>query len=185
MDAGVIPIVLNPIISAGAGLLGVLVGGYMSDRRERQKRRGDFITRQLTEFYGPLVAGRAEILARSDLRVKVEQATSAAWPNMVAEARDAISRAIDYDNTILRETLIPAYHQMVATFREKWSLAEPKTRTYFAALVEFVEIWERHLKGGISGEAIARLGHTEENLKPFYAHLEATHEQLRRRLSGE
>lgn len=32
-----------PLISAAAGLVGVLLGGWLSDRRERQKRHADFI----------------------------------------------------------------------------------------------------------------------------------------------
>jgi hypothetical protein len=49
-----------PIISAMAALAGAYLGGYVAYRREHEKRHSDFITRQLTEFYGPLVACRAE-----------------------------------------------------------------------------------------------------------------------------
>jgi hypothetical protein len=190
---------LNPIIAAMAALFGVWIGGYLTDRREREKRRTDFITRQLTEFYGPLVAARAEILARSELRVKVQRAAGDAWQELTTEAgggfegrlrvspeqRAAFSALLDYDNASLRETLLPAYRQMVTIFREKWSLGEPKTRSHFPALVEFVEVWERHLKGGIPGEALEALGHSEENLKPLYRNLEQTHDRLRDALSGQ
>jgi hypothetical protein len=141
-----------PIISAVAALAGVYVGAYLIDRRERDKRRSDFITRQLTEFYGPLVARRAET---------------------------------SYDNVSVSDTLLPAYRQMIRIFRDKWSLAEPETRRHVPALVEFVEIWERHLKGAVSGEALERLAHSEENLKPLFAHLETTHDRLRRVLSED
>jgi hypothetical protein len=62
---------LNPLISAAAGLGGVFLGGWLGDRREREKRRIDFITRQLSEFYGPLVSIRSEIRARGELRLKI------------------------------------------------------------------------------------------------------------------
>ena len=140
-----------PIVSAMAALAGAYLGGYVADRREREKRHADFIMRQLTEFYGPLVACRAEI---------------------------------DYDNASVSETLLPGYRRMVTIFRDKWSLAEPETRRDFPALVEFVEIWERHLKG-VPGDALEDLSYSEENLKPLHAHLETTHERLRRVLAGD
>ena len=65
---------LNPLISAAAGLGGVFLGGWLSDRREREKRRTAFVTRQLSEFYGPLVSMRTEIRSRGELRVKIENA---------------------------------------------------------------------------------------------------------------
>jgi hypothetical protein len=141
-----------PIISAVAALAGVYVGAYLIDRREGKKRRSDFITRQLTEFYGPLVARRAET---------------------------------SYDNVSVSDTLLPAYRQMITIFRDKWSWAEPETRRHLPALVEFVEIWERHLKGAVSGEALEHLAYSEENLKPLFAHLETTHDRLQRVLSED
>ena len=77
------------------------------------------------------------------------------------------------------------YRQMIAIFRDKWSWAEPETRRHLPALVEFVEIWERHLKGAVSGEALEHLAYSEENLKPLFAHLEATHDRLQRVLSED
>jgi hypothetical protein len=141
-----------PIVSAVAALAGAYLGGYAADRREREKRQADFIARQLAEFYGPLVACRAEI---------------------------------DFDNASVSETLLPAYRRMMAIFRDKWSLAEPETRRDFPALVEFIETWERHLKGGAPGPAPEDLSYSEENLKPLHAHLETTHDRLRRVLSGD
>jgi hypothetical protein len=143
---------LIPITSAVAALVGVYVGAYLVDARERKKRRSDFITRQLTEFYGPLVARRAET---------------------------------GYDNASVSDTLLPAYRQMIIIFREKWSLAEPETRRHLPALVKFVEIWEGHLKGTVSGAASEQLAHSEENLKPLFAHLETTHDRLQRALSED
>lgn len=141
-----------PIISAVAALAGACVGGYVAHRREHGKRHRNFIERQLTEFYGPLVACRAET---------------------------------DYDNASVSETLLPAYRRMVAIFRDKWSLAEPETRRHFPALVKFIEIWERHLKGGAPDAALEDLSRSEEHLKPLFADLEATHDRLRRVLSGD
>ena len=64
---------LTPFISAAAGLIGVALVGYLTNYLERKKTRREFITRQLLEFYGPLLSMRTEIRSRGELRVKMEK----------------------------------------------------------------------------------------------------------------
>jgi hypothetical protein len=61
---------LNPLIAAASGLGGVFLSGQLTNQREQKKARTDFITRQLSEFYGRLVAIRTEIRARGELRLE-------------------------------------------------------------------------------------------------------------------
>jgi len=68
---------------------------------------------------------------------------------------------------------------MVAIFREKLWLAEPDTRAYLPALIEFVDLWDRWLAESVPGEVIEKLGHSEKHLHPFYEHLEKRHDELR------
>ena len=86
---------------------------------------------------------------------------------------------IEDDNNTLKEKLIPAYVRMVDTFRDKLWLAEPRTRDHFVSLIEFVEIWERHLRGALPVEVIEAIGHGEEKLTPFYEHLQMEHDRIR------
>jgi len=72
---------------------------------------------------------------------------------------------------------------MVATFRDKLWLAEPETRQFFAGLIEFVDVWERVLRGTLPGGVPAAIGHAEANLRPFYEHLETMADRLRDVLS--
>ena len=185
---------LNPLISGLVGLSGVWLGGWLSDRRDYDKRRTDFVKQQLSEFYGPLASMHAEIKARSTLRVKIGGAASAAWPDLIeqarqggieemqrvsAERRPAFSALILDDNQAFREILMPIYRQMLALFRDKIWLAEPQTRTYFTPFVEFIDVWERVLRDALPGEVIAKLDHGEATLHPFYDHLEITLDRLR------
>jgi len=81
--------VAGALIAAAAGLVGVAVGGYWAahnQRRERQQRR---ISEQLAEFYGPMLGLRAQVLARSELRLKISGAADVAWRLLVAGARQA------------------------------------------------------------------------------------------------
>jgi hypothetical protein len=191
---------LIPLVSAAAGLGGVFLGGWLSDRREREKRRNDFITRQLSEFYGPLVSMRAEIRARGDLRLKIETAIDEKHARDLVEAgayggQNAI-RQVNEENIppmlavmrdeykIFTDVSMPLYRKMLDVFREKMWLAEAETRGYLPLLIEFVDVWERHIRGTMPGEVVREIKHTEENLRPFYDHLISTHDRLRNVLAA-
>jgi uncharacterized protein Usg len=190
------------LISAASGLIGglggVFLGGWLGDRREREKRRTDFITRQLSELYGPLVSLRAGIRTRSELRVKIQDAAERIWKEKARpdyslaethqfanERRAEFKAIIEDDSTTFKTVLLPDYQQMLTTFREKMWLAEPETRAYFPNLVEFIDVWERYMRGTLPGEVVQEIEHGEQWLHPFYKHLEETHDLLRRKLNRE
>lgn len=182
---------------ASGGAAGAFLTNYFTSKRERAARRHAFIRRQLQEFYSPLLGLRHEIKARSELRVKVQAAAQTTWDEMCADARERggkaeearlntrfpeFSKIIDWDNENYYATLLPAYKQMIEIFREHIWLAEKETLQFFPALIEFVEIWERHQAKSIPGEVIKAINHREGNLHGFYDHLERMHETLREML---
>ena len=65
---------VNPLISAAAALGGVFLGGWLTNRREREKRRTDHIERQLSELYGPLMTVCKQLAARREHRQNIEGA---------------------------------------------------------------------------------------------------------------
>jgi hypothetical protein len=67
------------------GLLGTFGQQWMTGRREKAARTNAFKKQQLEEFYGPLLAMRKEIRARSELRVKLQEAVG----EYVQDMRDA------------------------------------------------------------------------------------------------
>src|ERR1700674_5177897 len=107
---------LIPLISATAGLGGVFLGGWLSDRREREKRRNDFITRQLSEFYGPLVSMRAEIRARGDLRLQIETAIDE------KHARDLIEAGSYGGQSAIRQVTDDNIPPMLAVMRDEYKI---------------------------------------------------------------
>jgi hypothetical protein len=112
------------------GVLGAFLNAWLTNRREEAKRRVEFCTRQLDEFYGPLLALHKEIRARSELRVKIQNAVDhahvedmlKAGPAGVKEASDlhlpGILKTIEDENQTLREILMPRYREMVDVFRQ-------------------------------------------------------------------
>lgn len=178
------------------GLIGVVVGAvltaWLTSRRDRARRRLEFVGKQLSELYSPMLGLRSEIAAHSSLRVKLQDAANSAWLDLCAgvapgpEAQQLTATRfpqfealIEYDNDKLRRTLMPAYRKMLEVFRDKLWLCEPGTHSHYLQLVEFVDVWERCLSDSLPAEVLLRLHHTEANLQPLYDDLQTQHDRLR------
>jgi len=102
------------------GLLGVLVGALIAISRERAKAKRDFLSRQLSEFYSPMVGIREEIRILSGFRLKVTGMTGDVWKELceigrasgdpealqrlLEPEREKLDTQIEYDNTTQSET---------------------------------------------------------------------------------
>lgn len=185
-------------VPAASGLIGVWIGSLLAARREQREQRLAFLSKQLEEFYSVLLGIRTDIRTRSEIRVKVQEAAGAIWPQLCDEARaqggaDALQRLtdtrraefqrlIEYDNKQLFAELLPLYRSMVERFRTHYWLAEPDTRAFFPGLVEFVEIWNRSERNSVPVEVIQHLEHGEEKLNLFYEHMQKKHDELREKV---
>ena len=177
------------LITFLAGYIGVRYG----IKQLRLQKRLDFRSRQLDEFYSPLLGIQKSVDAKSELRLRISRAADAAWHEKAARAPtpwvehdqefEPFKRIIQYENVQLRRDLIPLYHRMLETFREKYWLAEPSTREWLGELSDFVELWDRWLGDNIPPEVIEQLDHGEQRLRPFYAELEHQMNVLRAELS--
>ena len=138
-----------------------------------------------TNCYSPIAGCRKRIRAKSELRKKISGAAGDSWQELCAryDAAQQIMHnpeelfapyksIIEYDNQQLRDELIPLYRKMLDVFTEKYWLADEDTRAHYQDFLEFVEIWERFLAEALPGEVVRNLGHTEDNLRPFYEHIE-------------
>jgi len=182
-------------IPALSGLVGVVIGAWLTGRREQSQRRLAFVEKRLKDFYSPMLGLRNEIRMRGELRVQIHDAANAVWGELCADARGVVEaleelsrrrgpdfhKLIEYDNKQLEEELMPAYRRMGQLFRDNLWLADLDTRAHYQKLIEFVELWDRWLAKSIPWEVIERLGHSEESLKPFYDHLRQRHDALRAR----
>jgi hypothetical protein len=187
---------LQLVIPAAAGLLGVLVGGWMAGRNQTKDRQHAHIREQLSLFYAPLLAMRSEIRAKSELRVKFAELANAAWqqrlwsirenPEVVAAAERArgpeFEKLFEYSDKQFWSEVIPLYREMLKHFKQHRWLAEPSTLSHLATLVEYVEIWNRAEARTLPHEVIEVLDHREAKLYPLYADLEAQENRLRAEL---
>lgn len=175
--------------SVVSGLVGAGVVYYFGIRQLVVQRRLAFVERQLVEFYAPLAGIRKQIRAKSELRLKVSQAAESTWQEICAsyegrlmhdhEERFAPFKKItEYNNEQLKAELLPKYREMLALFTERYHLAASDTRAFYQPFLEFVEIWNRWLAESLPAEVLEKLGHREENVHPFYDHLESKMQHL-------
>jgi hypothetical protein len=185
------------ILPVASGLVGVLIGAWLSGRRERSQRRLAFVEKQLASFYSPMLGIREEIAAVSLLRMRVQEEAAKAWRDLtrigpgaadpvvlkeLAQREEEFNKIIQFDNDKLTGELLPAYRKMANLFRENYWLAEKDTRHFYPAVLAFVEIWERWMANTLPVEVWRRLDHAESNLLWFYEHIAKCHDRLRSRV---
>lgn len=175
--------VLAPVLS---GYIGVVYGL----KQIKIQKQVNLIEKQLEQFYSPLLGIHKEIKAKSEFRFKISNLSNDAWKEEVAkmesrgEAPDisSIHREIEYNNSQLKEEFIPHFNRMLQIFKENYWLAEPETQEFYSELIEYVEVWNRYVKDGLSGNILDKLNHDEAKLKPFYNELETRTKILREKL---
>ena len=188
------PWYLHILGSLLSGLIAASLVYYFGIRQLVIQRRLAFLERQLVEFYAPLAGIRKQILAKSELRLKVSNAAKAAWEDICQsygdrpmedhESRFApFKRITDYDNEQLRAELVPKYQEILDLFTDRYHLAAEDTRAFYQEFLEFVEIWNRWLAQSLPAEVLDKLGHTEERVLPFYEHLESKMRELQEEIA--
>jgi hypothetical protein len=175
-------------------LLGALLGAYMGAqyglKQLKLQKKLDFIERQLREFYSPLLGCHKELQAKSELRLRINNAVDEALEGLSEPSENhetkfkQYEKLTEYDHEQLRNELLPLYHKMLLIFRDNLWLAEPEDREWYPELCNFVEIWDRRLLNSIPPKVIAKIGHTEERLKLFYQDLEKQIDVLQNKLLG-
>ena len=194
---------ISPLISAvtASGLGGVWLGSWTTTKRERERRKADFLRRQLTEFYGPMLGLRTAIKAHSELRGKLQTQYDATRRERENDAREgggssavnSLRRTpleqrseamISEQDREIRELISRLYEKMVEVFRDNISLAELETRAYFSKLIEYVEVWKHYLQGRLYVQTPQDFGHGEASLNSFYDNIEKVHDKVRGALAG-
>ena len=172
---------LLALITTTGTLIAVLLGGWLTSHNQKRERQSRFFREQLGEFYGPMLAMRAEVLAKSELRSRISGAAHAEWQQLIGHARRSGSvegigetdftifeEIIKFNDRQFAEDIMPIYNKMVQRFINNMHFAEVSTIAYLDELIEFVEIWNRWFAQSLPADIVQRLGHSEEKLFPFY-----------------
>jgi len=163
-----------------SALVGGLVVYIFGIRKLSIELRSTFIQKQMSEFYSPIAGYRKRIRAKSEVRGKVSTAANEAWQELCAPYSEAMEPMLNHEELYApygkiieyREELMPLYRKILDLFTDKYWLADEDTRAYYQDFLEFVEIWERYLAEALPGDVIRKLGHSEDNVLPFYDHVE-------------
>ena len=156
---------LTAVLPLLSGVIGVFVGAWLTSRRESRQRRHDFVTKQLSHLYSPILGLRKEITMRGDLQSKIHGAADTKWRALCADARqkggeEALKRLteergpeflrlISFENRQVAEEVMPTHRRILAIFRDNLWLADKDTQDYLPRLIEYVELWDRWLQKAI------------------------------------
>lgn len=188
---------VTAIISAGSGMFGVIIGSSVTVVNGYLQRRRAGIRQKLEEFYGPMLAIRARIKAKSELRLRLSSIAGEEWAKLFSTGKadnPETSKKIDHDrwpeyqrlieqaNEETGSEIIPAYKEMVDVFVAKLYLANEVTRSFFSVLVEHVAVLDMYFKSPLPREVARRLDHSEKKLDPFYEELEKQFVTLQKQL---
>jgi hypothetical protein len=176
------------------GIIGVAVGGWVTSFNNKRERQQRFVQQKLSEFYGPLLAIRSRIKAKSELRLKISQLAGEEWPKLIAglspeqyeqvrkERFFEYERFIQSENNQLRDEILPAYKEMANILTARMYLADSSTRVHLDELITFVEVWDLWTDRSLPAEVLHRLDHGEKNLYPLYEDLEKRFADLQQSL---
>lgn len=85
----------------------LFAGYWLSSRGDKKQHNREFIEKQITEFYSPMLGIRKKIIALSELRVHISKAMDESWEEKIKDKpsewnsdKDFIpyEKSIDYNN---------------------------------------------------------------------------------------
>ena len=192
-NGNLVTTIVPALIAAASGILGVAVAGWLSFRRDKRERQTRLLEQKLGEFYGPLLAIRSQIKAKSELREKISKLVNNELPKSLvdlpsmhpfAEAEyKTADQMVEYNNRQIEEDLLPAYKEMRDLFIGKMYLAEKSTLPYLSEIVNFIEIWDRWIDKSIPHTILGQLDHSENRLSPFYEDVQSCFSELQEKFS--
>jgi len=177
------PVLGSPLIGTiSSGLISAFIVYHFGIRQLAHTRKEEFRQQQLAEFYAPLTGMVKQIRAEIEIAHKVSLAANVAWQKICerhkgqnwdsSEEYAPFHRIIEYDNEKLKRDLVPRYQEMLRLFTERYHFATAETRRHYQAFLEFVELWNRFLADALPGEVTQELSISEEEILPFYQHIE-------------
>lgn len=191
--------IFQSLISAASVLLGVIVGGCITEYHHRIERKNNYITDQLRNFYGPLMGMCAQTIARANalskstktrIEVRTKQLKETSNPdtiNRISEGFGQYDKKLgEYNKKQFENETFPVYQNMLDHFERNMWLAEPSTLTFHDRLVEQVDILKRYkedvIEPGVFYESFKRLDELSEDLRSFNKDLLVHYEKLKKKL---
>jgi hypothetical protein len=145
------------------GGFGSLIGYKLAIRSHIVEKRHDFIIEQLRDFYTPMLALHAQIVAKTERCFDVRN-----------------DNYLDPD--IFHADVWPLYRQLATHFSTNLWLASPDTRKLYDDVIKVVEGFEYDTSNGLLNPDSMAENVKWLDLDPFYAHLKAKLDELQQKL---
>ncbi|MCH7922724.1 MAG: hypothetical protein IH975_06815 [Nitrospinae bacterium] len=142
---------INQLISpAIAGIVAALVSYALWRLRFTQEFRtrktAEFLEKQLSEFYGPMLMCIKQVRSITQLRYEEESLFQTYMNPEIEDDRKNYSELIEKHNKQHRESIMPIWEQMLDLFETKSHLAEPEVVEHYERFVKFTRLWGDHLE---------------------------------------
>jgi hypothetical protein len=184
---------VNMITLVGPPTATAILGYYLAVLRFRKEKRLEFIQKQITELYAPMVGSIKRIRVSSGVRVELGAAGNLAW-NKICEENptpfldfqkhsEPLDGLIEYENRRFPTYILPLYDEMVDRFTKYYWVAENTTRDFYQPFCRYVELWHRYYDDTLPPPILQEVRTDEKPLEPFYDDLERTLGELRMELS--
>ncbi len=170
-------------------IFGAVIGYSLSFTQQRISKKNQ----RLNEFYSPMIGLLNSIRSMGVVRLEVSRVSNEVWREHVAvqpfpyvnseKEAESFDRVIDYENEQFKKEILPRYDKMLDIIEAKSCLAYPSTKKGFLEFTKFVNVWHRHLEGGLAPKTIQKLAIEEDSLKPFYEDLERHFQKLSKGLT--
>lgn len=169
---------------------GTLISAMLTARREETKRRLEWCSKQLSEFYAPMHAIRREILAVSNFRVKVQGSSQKrmyekqnladketmgyeSYAKYIHQVTEVYTADMPHFKERYDDILRPLYLRMRDLFRDKLQYADADTLKFYDTFISYMETQEIIGKVNLPIDVVQDIRTWENEIHPFYDHLES------------
>ncbi len=183
------------VITASAGLLGVISGAVLTSRNQSKERKHAHIREQLQGFYSPMLGMREEIAAKTTFQdginvqvAEIIKKAKAEYPGGERKTYNkdevqALSKLRKYDYAQWEEEVFPLYKRMLKLFADKMWLAEDSTRAHYGDLTNYVEKWNRFDALTTTAELAWEMNFSDDDkVKEFFRDVEENFKRLQKLL---
>lgn len=148
----------------------------LGNKKSLYEKKLEFITKQITEFYSPMLGYIYRIEASNLLQKELSKLAEEAWKEIVAnspkdknldEEFKPFQKLIEYDNKITNEEVLPLFYKMHDIFTQNYWLAEDSTKQHYLKLSRYVDVWRRFQDDSIPRQVLWKMEKDENLLIPF------------------
>ncbi|MDV2495839.1 MAG: hypothetical protein RX316_06450 [bacterium] len=138
---------INPIVAGlVAGLVSYVLWKKKFTMEFKTGKTAEFLERQLSEFYGPMVVCIKQVRSIGELHLEgFNMFDRHGRPESEEDSRKH-AELIDKHNIEYREIVLPLWERMLELFSNKGHLTEPNILDGFDQFFRFVKEWRDHLE---------------------------------------